>query len=647
MEQKQRITKKKIADLFHSFQEGSKLSEKCMQRNYEHMTKDEWLALRKSQNKQLSQCYERNAELIRTVWNPIFDQPEQLSDELYDCLCDCLRDMFDQGYDDAYTVYEIASLLVKHYESRQEEIDRFIFSLKACAVGALEMSRMEDHRRGRESVELFCRIVDFRFQLHEMKEDSSRIAVFGAYTNLLRAENSLRNMTTRKTYELWQQYLEYRSQPYSHQYDEEIPRIAQLCGFLERDFRCCIAGDYYRSMLCKDGTLSRKFEQEFFDELAQISGPYLQSLMGEHGPRNRTWFYYYFNYEELLALEGKQTWRDTFYHMRDYLREHREDIKHFEEAEDVVSAISNPCFHLVEALYRSDLSPEEKSEYALAYGDLFIRLAKHINSMEYSYSINMELADFCFNHSLLACIQSDEKKEQLLFELFMARHPATYMHSVMVQNITGMILDVVLEQNPEYLIGLFGTRNMQEVLEHREDICRFGAHATLYHDIGKNRIIDIVVTEHRMINKREIAAIRRHPYLGVELLSADPSFYLYRDIALGHHRFFDGIGGYPTSFENLKSANKPMIDLITICDCMDAATDYISRNFQKTKSLEQVIKELQKDAGTRYHPGYVRILSEDRELFERLEQLVSHERENIYYEIFRQCQMMDDAWDEM
>lgn len=638
------ITKAQIADLFHSFREGRELFEKCSQSDYEQVTKDEWLALRKSQNKQLSACYEKNAKLVREVWNPIKQNPDLISDELYDCLCDWLQDMYEENYDDPYTLYEIASFLLKHYENcEKENFDRFIFSLKACAFGELDMSRTADHKRGRESVRLFRRIIGYRYRLHEMKEEASRTAVFSAYSNLLRVEASLKNMSVREAYEIWKQFVEYRNDPYSHQYDEEIPRIVQMCTLLDKDFRCYAVSDYYNAMVRRDGTLSERFDPKFFKELAEMCQAYLYSIMGE-GDITRLKsgnLYYYYNYEELLALEGKQTWRETFYHMRDFTQEHLEELARFNETEDWVSAITEPVFRLIEALNYSDLTKDEKNEYALYYCDLFIRLAKRFNTMEYSYALNMSLADFCFHRPLLQCIESAEKKEQLFINLLLARHPSTYMHSVMVQKITLMILDEVLKQHPEYLVGLLKTKDVQQVLQKQAQIRKFAARAAIFHDTGKNRIIDIIVTEHRKINDEEFAAIKRHPQLGAEFLSIDPAFHAYRDVALGHHRFYDGKGGYPMIFDNRKSVDKPLIDLITISDCVDAATDYMSRNFQRAKTLEQVLEELKTDAGTRYHPGYVELLVQDQALFARIEQLVSHERENIYYAIFKQCQTLD------
>ena len=51
-----------------------------------------------------------------------------------------------------------------------------------------------------------------------------------------------------------------------------------------------------------------------------------------------------------------------------------------------------------------------------------------------------------------------------------------------------------------------------------------------------------------------------------------------------------------------------MIDLITLCDCLDAATDCYGRNYHQAKTVEQVLSEFERDSGVRYHPDLVRFL---------------------------------------
>ena len=83
-----------------------------------------------------------------------------------------------------------------------------------------------------------------------------------------------------------------------------------------------------------------------------------------------------------------------------------------------------------------------------------------------------------------------------------------------------------------------------------------------------------------------------HPETGAKDLASVPDFACYADIAHGHHRTYDGTGGYPDDFDILHSPCRPVIDLVHICDCLDAATDYLSRNYHNAKDFDTVLSEL-------------------------------------------------------
>ena len=112
-------------------------------------------------------------------------------------------------------------------------------------------------------------------------------------------------------------------------------------------------------------------------------------------------------------------------------------------------------------------------------------------------------------------------------------------------------------------------------------------------------------------------------------VALDPLFEKYKDVAMGHHKWYNGKGGYPKSFDNTKSPWRPMIDLITICDCIDAATDYLDRNYRVPKTLQQVLSEFEEDAGTRYNPDMIKFLLEDKTLFNRLNSIIINERPRL------------------
>ena len=66
-----------------------------------------------------------------------------------------------------------------------------------------------------------------------------------------------------------------------------------------------------------------------------------------------------------------------------------------------------------------------------------------------------------------------------------------------------------------------------------------------------------------------------------------------------------------------------MIDLITLCDCLDAATDCYGRNYHQAKTVEQVLSEFERDSGVRYHPDLVRFLRNSPALIQELQTVVT------------------------
>ena len=82
----------------------------------------------------------------------------------------------------------------------------------------------------------------------------------------------------------------------------------------------------------------------------------------------------------------------------------------------------------------------------------------------------------------------------------------------------------------------------------------------------------------------------------------------YSDIAMGHHLFYDGTKGYPVGFDTSKSPDKPLIDIVTAADCLDAATDTVGRSYASGKRTIDIIREIREEAGTRYSPSIAAIL---------------------------------------
>ncbi len=192
--------------------------------------------------------------------------------------------------------------------------------------------------------------------------------------------------------------------------------------------------------------------------------------------------------------------------------------------------------------------------------------------------------------------------EEMAMRSLAAFHPPTYVHSMMVAQISTCICAHLIDVHPELFYGIHGYETSQEVYERREELLNFTYHAALCHDFGKLPIIDTVFIYGRKLMDFELDIIRQHPDLGANLMEQHESTRRYADIARGHHKWYDNSQGYPEDFDTSTSQYKTIIDIVTCADCMDAATDSVGRSYNTVKTLDEFIGELRDGAGTRYAP---------------------------------------------
>ena len=254
-----------------------------------------------------------------------------------------------------------------------------------------------------------------------------------------------------------------------------------------------------------------------------------------------------------------------------------------------------------------------------------------ISRTRYSPFINHSLTTWCF--ATLKYRAGTDEKLRSIINLVVDRQPATYIHSRMVAEIADRIIDAVLEREPSLMTGIFGAQDERQIFEHADEIRSYVKRCAMLHDIGKNSITDIINTQHRRLTDAEFGIIRRHPEFAADVL-CDDELAAYRDVVLGHHRSFDGKAGYPATFDNTASPVKAVIDLITICDTIDAATDRLGRNYATGKDMPTLLLELQAEKGTRYSDRLIDFISGDDELVAALSELTSDGRRNIYYDIY-------------
>jgi len=124
--------------------------------------------------------------------------------------------------------------------------------------------------------------------------------------------------------------------------------------------------------------------------------------------------------------------------------------------------------------------------------------------------------------------------------------------------------------------------------------------AGLLHDIGKIGVPESILCKPGKLTDEEYSVIKRHPVMGAKILGGIRQL---DDVVVGilnHHERPDG-KGYP---DGLKGAEVPIEGLMVgLGDCFDSMTS--DRTYRQALSMETVVDEIRRHAGTQFDVGLV------------------------------------------
>ncbi|MBI4685321.1 MAG: HD domain-containing protein [Nitrospirae bacterium] len=145
-----------------------------------------------------------------------------------------------------------------------------------------------------------------------------------------------------------------------------------------------------------------------------------------------------------------------------------------------------------------------------------------------------------------------------------------------------------------YAEGIANEMGLDEKQIARLRIC------SLLHDIGKIAVPREILNKKGRLEHDEWIEIRKHPLVGVAILSGLKPFSDILDGIKYHHEYWDGTKG----LFGLTGENIPlMARILAVADAFDAMTS--DRPYRSRKSREETLKEITEFSGKQFDPVVV------------------------------------------
>lgn len=578
-----------ISDAINEYKKNIIESEELNESLFTKKNKEEWIKALHNRAKRLTLLYDRDSTLLDYVEKEINRVDGKEMDDAFNALYDLYLD----GFDDAPLMILVLKRMEEYY-SKAKDYEKMIVSYSIHAYESHEyISRLDPTVP--LNIDLYQAILDLKDHYKEIERPRVRWNFFVAYFNIIVASEFLTGVSPDRVY----QYLLDAEALFESSDVQELDKDNQEIvdtieeirqGFLVYSERYPILSKKIQDAIYERALVYKK------DNIYDIPKmPYLaiNRCLYERGEIDK---------EELLK---------RYY---DYFLPKINTYFDSELNDDRITKAFEVIGTMLKCL---SLEGEANVEFYFGVIKKFFRdIEEKTKVTRMTPYINTVIADYVIN--ALPFEHDKEEIEQTLFDNLIRRQAPTYIHSVMVMKIADLIY--------KYMD--------KSLLPKMDNIEEFIQNSALLHDIGKSMITDIVNMQRRRLSDSEFLGIKNHPTFGIDIIKKNDLLYEYHDIIIGHHKWYNGLGGYPSDFDNTKSKYKIIIDLITIADCIDAATDSFGRNYKRPKSLLDVLEEFKASSGIKYSPYFINLIDQNEELKKELEELTQYKRADYMYRAY-------------
>jgi HD-GYP domain-containing protein (c-di-GMP phosphodiesterase class II) len=543
----------------------------------------------------------------------------EISPEFYEQLFNTVKLLYDGGYDDLFIMRTIVNRILPYFEEKKD-YPKILFLRKVIAYEHYEFYGRVSHEEGMDkALELYEKTIELKEHYAELTDRADRRAIFVCYSNLVAILANEKEDTSEKIFKYIDEGLRFWQSDVVQRIDGNDTEFNERMDRLETEILYAIDASKMKDEELRDeyiGLVHRLKKKIDNDGLPDTDGGLFRAEIKCR----------------LLENESEEALIEELIAHIDGLGEL--DYDDGDVALEKLLDYHNSGCEIFDIIEKSENRQKLEDKFIPRFVSKITDIHAHIPFGFWTGVVDDACAEWFSNAAPYD--KNPARKAEMLLKLVISRQPITYIHSLMVGEIAARITISLIKSNPSFFIGILDMKDENQVKSSQEELCDYATKAALLHDCGKCEIVEVVNRQHRHLYKEEYSVIKLHPDKGYEMLQHDPAFDKYFDIIRGHHKSYDGKSGYPANFNNVKSKLKPMIDLITIADCIDAATDILGRNYVKSKDFNTIYNEMIAGSGTMYNPEIVELIGSDKSLYQDLLYLTGEGRFEVYYRAYRE-----------
>lgn len=589
---------------------------------YYDLSHEEWINMFKRRAVSYAKFYEDDNTALNKLQN--YFKRKDVPEAAYDSLFFYTRQMYHRNINDVFLYEMFMDILLPHYEKLEDE-EHLLFCYMCSGLLHYQSSRMGEDQASMRSEKFYRKVLEMKDHFADFKDPLNYYYFIAAYVNMAVLHTQAGNISINGAREITRQVLDVYHKP---EVQEIFHRDSLLNAFADWSY------DIFRLRGITSFISQRVKNDVLRDDLYKVYKEFKAEIGNDFGNlKNR--YYSKLEYDDYLieAYMGNISWNDAHLGLRALLAKDPDMNKESTGVPTIkINYLNNMFESSVYVLEHTNRSVEEKKESMKIMLDRLLSFIRRYEHSRYPFEKGMILANIARKAEVLQYLNADERKD-LIYRLIVLEQPTTFVHVSMVATLARTLAEFMIERQPEYFISMPNFSSVIEVQQKKDSLLNFIHEAAIFHDLGKITMPMVVNNCIRKLNDHEYRILEMHPEKSRAFFAVDPSLKPYQDIALGHHKWYNG-KGYPNSFRNLKSPYYPIICLVTICDCLDAATENIGRNYHRPKPFEIVLQEFIKESGSRYNPQIIDFIRWNRDVQQAMKEIVSDGRYDHYFKLY-------------